>query len=415
MSLYFLLHPLAGLRHLALDEWSDALRQAGHEVEEHTLRRPDAPPEETSAVVAAAIARRKPAALFAANPLVFTLPRFFERPEVAARPLVCFWFDDPYRPLTRWEREPGFLDALRRPFIQHRVWDGHWRTWLAERHGIASLPIHLAADPARFRPLPPPPDGKGEEVVFIGTLASRTAIETRKAALSPVLSKAARQIEAAIVGGPLGANPFALVESVLAALPSRLRDEVEALSARTPDALLALRALAWHLGKNEVRRRMLRAALRAAPVTVFSGNLEQTQAGAGELASLVGEGGHPLRFVDTGRLPLADLPQLYARGCLHLQGTDPQSVAGGLPFRVFQTTACGQALLTDVKPELLECYAEGREIACYRTEEEIAPAIEKLLGDAAGRQALAEAGRQRFLAGHTWQHRVGEVLGGMRS
>ncbi|SDU00100.1 Glycosyl transferases group 1 [Verrucomicrobium sp. GAS474] len=409
---FLTLHPLLGMRHLALDEWNAALRAAGHEVEERALRRPDAPPEETAAALAAEIGRKDPAALFAASALLFTLPSFFERPEVAGRPLVCFWFDDPYRPVTRWEREPGFLDALRRPHVHHHVWDGHWRAWLAERHGIASRPIHLAADPDFYRPLPP--EGRTvDDVVFIGTLASRAAIEARKAALSPVLAKAARQVEAALVAAPFGADPFALVEAALAGLPERLRAEVEALAVRTPDALLALRALAWHLGKNEVRRRMLRAALDAAPVTLFSGNLEQTQAGAGELAALVGPAPHPLHFHNTGNLPLRDLPLLYAEGRLHLQGTDPQSVLGGLPFRVFQTTACGQALLTDVKPELLACYREGTEIACYRTEAEIAPAIARWLTHAPERQALAAAGRERFLAEHTWAHRVREVLGGL--
>ncbi|HEY8966487.1 MAG TPA: glycosyltransferase [Candidatus Methylacidiphilales bacterium] len=417
MSRFLLLLPLAGLRHMALAEWGDALRAAGHEVDEMPLLRPDAPPEETVDAVAKAVGRRDYRAVFAANPLVFVRPDFLARPEVAARPFVCFWFDDPYRPLTRWEREPGIVAAMKAPHVRHHVWDGHWRDWLAARHGIASRPVHLAADPALFRPLPPDPAFPSADAVFIGTLASRAAVDARRHSLAPypVLAKAARQVEAGIAQGSFGADPFAVVEAVLAGLPERLRAEAEGLAERAPDALLALRAFAWLLGKNEVRRRMLRAALDAAPVSVFSGNLEKTQAGAEELNALVGaeRAPHPLRFVDTGSLGHADLPKLYAAGRLHLQGTDPQSIQGGLPFRVFQTTACGRALLTDVKPELLDCFAEGSEIACYRTEAEIAPAVARLLADAPAREAMAAAGRERFLAEHTWRHRVDAVLGSL--
>ena len=409
MSLFLSLPPLEGVRHLALEQWNEALRQLGHEVEEAPLRRRHVPPEATAAEIAAWIARRKPAALFTASALSFTVPEFFHRPEVRAVPAAAFWFDDPYRPVNRWETRPGFLDALRLPSVHHFVWDGHWRDWLRERHGVASHPIHLAADPAAFHPLPAPPESAGE-AVFVGTLVSAAHLAAQRAQLPPLLEKVARQAEAAIAGGPDGANPFAFLERIVAALPGRLGEETAALRARDPDAWLLLEGLTWKWGKNEVRRRMLRAAVRVAPVAVLSGNLEQTQAGEAEVAALAAGAPHSLRFVDTGALDGSRLASLYARGAVHLQATDPQSVAGGIPFRVFQTTACAKPLLTDVKPELLDCYREKEEIACYRSGEELASRLASLLADTGERDRLAQAGRARFLAQHTWHHRVAEVF-----
>ena len=410
ISRHFLsLHPLEGFRHLALEQWNAALRKQGHEVEERPLRRPNESPKETGDTLAAWIVRHRPAALFTASALSFTAPEFFHRPEVAAVPTAAFWFDDPYRPVERWARQPGFLDVLRLPTVHHFVWDGHWRQWLQETYSIASRPIHLAADPELFRPLPTPPEHAGD-ALFIGTLVSARNLASHLEKLPPVLLKAARQAEAAIRESPYGANPFALLETVLAALPARLRAEADALRERDPDTLLTLHGLVWKWGKNEVRRRMLRAALEAAPVVLFCGNIEKTQAEAGELTALFAGAAHPLLFRDTSHLDGRNLASLYAHGAVHLQATDPQSVAGGIPFRVFQTTACGKTLFTDVKPELLECYREGEEIACYRSEAEIAPGLLHLLKNKSERERIAEAGHRRFQAEHRWDQRIAVIL-----
>lgn len=66
--------------------------------------------------------------------------------------------------------------------------------------------------------------------------------------------------------------------------------------------------------------------------------------------------------------------------------------------------------MTDVKPELLECFAEGTEIACYRSPEEFQARLARLLAAPRERETLARAGHARFRAAHTWNHRVEQVL-----
>ena len=409
MSLFLSLDPVEGVSSLALEQWNAALRKRGHRVEKGAMRRLGEPSEAPRDELAAWIGKHRPAAIFATLPLTFTTPEFFHRPEVAGVPTVLFWYDDPYRSLGRWGREPGYLDAMRLPSVHHFVWDGYWRRWMAETYGIASHPIHLAADPDDFHPVERP-RGRIDAAVFVGTLLSEAHLDEQRASLPPVLAKAARHVEAAIGAGGDGENPFPILERVIAAFPARLRDEIAAEGERDPNSLLKLRGLTCKWGKNEVRRRMLRAALQVAPVAVFSGSLERNHAGK-ELEQLARGAPFPLVFRDTGGIPARDLGQLYAYGEVHLQATDPQSVEGGIPFRVFQTTASGKPLLTDVKPELLDCYREGSEIACYRGVAEIAPALRRLLDSAEERRALAEAGRARFLAQHTWNHRIAEVFG----
>jgi hypothetical protein len=90
---------------------------------------------------------------------------------------------------------------------------------------------------------------------------------------------------------------------------------------------------------------------------------------------------------------------------------------GGMPGvrclkgRDFEVSMCGAAYLTSYQPELADCFRIGEEIACYSSLEECAQLIHYYLEHPDKAEKLRQAARARCLADHTWQRRVGALLG----
>ena len=408
MSCYAVMHPLEGMEQMAQSQWTAMLRKLGHQVEVHALRSPHEDPRANLPGFISRVLKNSPEIIFVEGAIGFNVPEFYLHPEIRRVPVAAFWFDAPIRPVDYRRREPGWLDAWRLPNVHHFVWDGYWRRWLAQRHGIRSFPIHLAADAEEFHPLPQPPEYR-EHAVFIGTLVSPQHVEEQKARLPPVLQRIARALPSAIARAAYGANPFQLLDNVIAGMPSKINVAFQTLEEAQPEEVLRLRSVAWMLAKNETRLRILRGALEVGPLLMLCGNFEQTHASGGQVRSMLRKGGKRLVVRDTRGLETAALGDLYAHGRIHIQATDPQSVEGGIPFRVFQTTACRRPLLTDPRPELAECYACGQEILIFESEKDFPSALQRALAEAGTLDAIAQAGHERFRKEHTWEHRFGHV------
>lgn len=80
-------------------------------------------------------------------------------------------------------------------------------------------------------------------------------------------------------------------------------------------------------------------------------------------------------------------------------------------MRLFEATGVGTYLLTDYKDNLDTLFEPDREVAVWRSVEDCLAAIDRALGDAEGRAAIAVAGRARTMAQHTYRHRAAEILG----
>ena len=86
---------------------------------------------------------------------------------------------------------------------------------------------------------------------------------------------------------------------------------------------------------------------------------------------------------------------------------------GALNQRLFDVPATGAFLLTDYHPGLEEYFDLDREVACYRSLDEIPEALARYLQDLPGRRAVAAAGLKRIRAEHTYAHRVQTILATM--
>jgi spore maturation protein CgeB len=113
--------------------------------------------------------------------------------------------------------------------------------------------------------------------------------------------------------------------------------------------------------------------------------------------------------VDTSDFKASDLGQLYHAGVVQIQATDPQSVLGGIPYRVFQTAASGKALITDLKSELVECFEPETEILGYRSMQEFTSQLSKALKNPTHLAEIGRAAHQRFEKEHTWSHRLATI------
>jgi spore maturation protein CgeB len=87
----------------------------------------------------------------------------------------------------------------------------------------------------------------------------------------------------------------------------------------------------------------------------------------------------------------------------------------GLNPRTFETPACGALQVCDWKEELPRHFREGEEIVTYRTGAELEGKLLDLLQDPAARQRIATAGLKRVLSGHTYEHRMKQLLDAIRA
>ncbi|MBI4026698.1 MAG: glycosyltransferase family 1 protein [Verrucomicrobia bacterium] len=415
LSRWALLDPSPEHEDFTLRQLRLTLERLGHEVRTIRLVRGKElkPPDEIAAVL-------RP---FSPQRLVWTstaaLPYFdlWSGAPWRSVPKIVLWFDEP---VTRVEciglGEVMKRTAGRSDFL-HGIWDGYWREEALRRWGIHSRPIHLAADEVEYRP---PPSFvthvSQEKIVFIGMLHSAESIAKLVEPLSRGLKALATAIRVRLdeavrhsdMGWTSGEIPSwdILWRDAETELQPKERCLVPIECQREPLALCSMRYAAWAMAKNAVRIRILRKALAIAPLLVFTEQKHLGHAREAEWRGLLGEPGSHFRVVDTSGMNAERLGDLYHHGIIHIQATDPQSVRGGIPYRVFQTAASGRALLTDLRPELIGCFEPGKEILGYSSADDFARELSAALADPDRLNEIGRAARRRFEREHTWRHRL---------
>jgi spore maturation protein CgeB len=78
--------------------------------------------------------------------------------------------------------------------------------------------------------------------------------------------------------------------------------------------------------------------------------------------------------------------------------------------RNFEVPGCGGFLLTERVPHLERYFELGREVAVYETTDDLVEQVGHWLAHEDERAAVAEAGYQRVLAEHTYDHRFEEIF-----
>lgn len=253
---------------------------------------------------------------------------------------------------------------------------------------VAWLP--LGADPERFRPGRPGRPEWRAPVSFVG---------------NSMLTKTARRLDTARPGPALLAA-FADLASGFAATGER---NVRAfVAARHPELLPELDALgverATAFATAVVWRATLEYRLDCVARTLPFAPLIAGDPGWRELLPAVpGLRLHP----EIGYYE--ELPGFYPQSDVNFNCTSVQ-MKGAVNQRVFDVPAAGAFLLTDRRAQLESMFEPGREIALFESPEEVPELLARYLADAPARRRIAQAGRARVLAEHTYEHRLRSLL-----
>jgi glycosyltransferase involved in cell wall biosynthesis len=343
-------------------------------------------------------------------------------PAISSIPKALFFFDEPASSYSLFGKKHPLISQGKAHGVYYFVWDGYWRRHMKQLAHWDCHPIHLAADVKYFSPKKKDliPQIR-EYVVFLGNIPSQRLLDKIREELPAPYQKAAIATLQKIQEGPYALNPFAALEDAISQLPSFEREvithETDGYLNSTPDLQkplaphIQLRRLAWQYGKRETRLRALRAAISAAPLAILSNLKVDGIAGQDELTHEL-KASHNTKpvFVDSSQASFYQLAHLYASGFLHFQSTDPQSVEGGIPYRVFQTAACAVPLVSDYKLELAQCFAPDEEMLFYRSPDELGTLLSNALSNRRNLQDMGQAAYKRFLKQHTWIHRMRSVL-----
>lgn len=105
-----------------------------------------------------------------------------------------------------------------------------------------------------------------------------------------------------------------------------------------------------------------------------------------------------------------DVNRAYQVAMIVLNIHHPQTKRGGLNMRAFEVPASGAFQLMDYVSEMEPMLSPGRDVACFQAPAEAADLVREFLGSTEVRRRIAEAGRVRVLAEHTYRHRMEKVL-----
>lgn len=327
----------------------------------------------------------------------------WDRLEYLDVPRFALFYDDPVHRIKD-QRLEGLMRmvAVNGYNTYVGVWDGYWREQLFNLYGLQSHEIHLSADAEEFNPsdnnmLP-------DKYIFVGMLHSQNAINRKFEKLSKPLQFIVKDIDSIVsqlVHEKVRHTDYVVFENGESLIQS-YGDVFE----RYNDAeMVGFRWVVWALLKNASRIMMLRQIQRDR-LAIFSEMMELDHANEDELRLLLKDPDKRIVIVNTSNWSAEQLGEVYSSGLLHIQATDPQSVYGGIPYRMFQSAACGRALLTDSRPELAKAFKRDEEVLIYGTGlndnffSRSMRVIEMDLKD------VGQRARKRFIQEHTWEHRV---------
>jgi hypothetical protein len=324
-------------------------------------------------------------------------------------PKASLWFDDYQRTYALHKYPERHQALLHHSNLNTYIWDGFWREKFQNNFSIPSYPIHLAADEIEIFPGEPTHfKGYDQSIIFVGNTPSLNYIKEVTSILSKPCEKLIHRTQEIISQSKYGRLPYDCLEEAYESLPAKMKVIVDHFQKEIEQKIIINR-LAWLLGKREVRLRILRKAVEQRSVLIMSGHSDKSFAKPEEFKRDLGTTKHEVKFIETSHLKAEQLGSLYHVGGLQIQATDPQSVQGGIPFRVFETAASARPLLSDFKPELADCFVPEKEILCFQSDEDFSEKLSDVLKDKVKLEAVGQAAHQRFLKEHTWRHRFEQL------
>ena len=336
------------------------------------------------------------------------LPRLWEAPSLGGVDKISLWFDDYYRSPKTLAHPEVWSSWQNAHGVRVGIWDAYWRCHWKLHTGCESFPVRLAADPRHFQPDAAAwkPEWK-DRAAFVGTIPSLKSLDLMTEAFPRALDKLLEETCEAMRVAPWPIRPYELAAAAQSFLGSKYSMAIDA-ALQTPEITALWNHVLWRWGKRIARLRGLAAVAQSAPLAIMSGHSTEVYAGEAELRAALP--GADLVYADTKGMPSNSWKSLFRTGKFQVQITDPQSVEGGLPFRVFECAASAMPLLSDHRAELAEIFPEDHGVTLANSESGLAESA-ALLMRTPDRELRAQ-GREmhkRFLAEHTWEARWRQI------
>ena len=338
------------------------------------------------------------------------LKNLWDAPSLAPIDKVSLWFDDYYRSPKTLAHPEIWTDWQKKYGVRVGIWDDYWRCQWKKLTGFDAFPTHLAADPRVLRPGAESWNRAwNERAAFIGTVPSLKSLEKFSEAFPAYLRRFLDEICEAMRVAFWPIKPYDICQSSRSFLGIKYARAIDA-ALKEPASLALWNHLLWRWGKRIARLRGLSAVAQAGSIAIMSGHGTESFAGEDELRAALPRG-IDMVFADTTSVPERLWRGLFQTGKFQLQITDPQSMEGGLPFRVFECGACGVPLLSDHRSELTTLFPEGSGLITAPTEAGLKERAARMfqmskpeLGD------LGQRLHQNFMAQHTWEIRWRQLM-----
>lgn len=106
---------------------------------------------------------------------------------------------------------------------------------------------------------------------------------------------------------------------------------------------------------------------------------------------------------------LKGAPKVFYSSKINLNIT-LRSIASGVPARVFDIMSVGGFVLSNWQEEIPELFVEGKEIATYKTPEELVDKADYYLRHDNERLRIAVSGYQKVKENYTWEHQLEKII-----
>ncbi len=340
------------------------------------------------------------------------LKHLWDVPSFSGVDKISLWFDDYYRSPKTLAHPEIWTDWQKNFGVRVGIWDGYWRCHWKQFTGVEAFPIHLAADPRLLRPTAQPWNPAwSERAAFVGTIPSLKSLDIFAGAFPAPLRRFLDEVCVAMEREAWPIRPYDIAQKTRSFIGEKYGRAIDAML-KDPTTHALWNHLLWRWGKRIARLRGLGAVAQAGPLAIMSGHGTEAYAEEDELRAAL-PAGIDLVYADTRAVPASGWKGLFRTGKYQVQITDPQSVEGGLPFRVFECAACRVPLLSDSRPELTALFPPHTGLVTAANEADLQTAAAQLFRTS--KRDLDQQGRllnAAFLGQHTWEARWRQLVQG---
>ena len=104
-----------------------------------------------------------------------------------------------------------------------------------------------------------------------------------------------------------------------------------------------------------------------------------------------------------------EMPMVFKQSRINLN-ISLRSIKSGIPLRAFDIMGSGGFLLSNFQSDFLEYFVPGEDFVYYDSKEDLLCKMEYYLNHEDERKAIAGNGHDKIAAGHTYRHRVRQML-----